>query len=102
MEMIFSLGMNKDEEDVYLAGSKEYLGEKKFDESLVWDIVKFLRKIIDDYDGWIPLAEFYCWFNRAWGTGIIPPQKLVQICSKELNKASDGDFQYIPNFEVNE
>lgn len=71
MEMIFSLGMNNEEEDVYLAGTKEYLGSKQFDENLSWEIVKFLWKIIDEYDGWVPLAEFYCWFNRAWGTGIV-------------------------------
>lgn len=65
MEMIFSLGLNKDDEeaDVYLAGTSDYLGDKQFLQSLSREVVKFLRKIIDEYDGWIPLAEFYCRFN---------------------------------------
>ena len=60
--MIFSLGLNKEEEDadVYLAGTSDYLGDKQFMESLSREVVKFLKKIIDEYDGWIPLAEFYC------------------------------------------
>jgi len=68
MEMIFSLGMN---DDVYINSTNQ--GDKKYDEALTKEVIKFLNKAIDDYDGWIPLDELYCRFNWSKGTGIIPP-----------------------------
>ena len=58
MEMIFSLGMN---DDVYINSTNQ--GDKKYDEALTKEVIKFLNKAIDDYDGWIPLDELYCRFN---------------------------------------
>ena len=68
MEMIFSLGMA---DDVYINSANQ--GDKNFEESLCKEIIKFLDKVIDEYDGWIPIDELYCRFNRSKGTGIIPP-----------------------------
>lgn len=97
MEMIFSLGMA---DDVYLSTASS--SDKNYEETISKEIIKFLDKFIDDYDGWIPLDELYCRFNRSRGTGIIPPQKLVQICAKRLQKDSDDAYLYIPNFQVSE
>ena len=100
MEMIFSLGM--DSENVYLSSTSAYLGEKKFDESLASEIVDFIDKAIEEFNGWIPLAEVYCRFNRKRGTGIIPPLKLVQICETKLDEVSMGKYIFLKNFEVSE
>lgn len=58
MEMIFSLGMS---DDVFINSAS--LGDKNFDELLCKEIIKFLEKTIDEYDGWIPIDELYCRFN---------------------------------------
>lgn len=71
MDMIFSLGMA---DDVYITSAT---GDKNFEEALTKEIIKFLDKVIDEYDGWMPLDELYCRFNWAWGTGIVPPAKIV-------------------------
>ena len=57
MDMIFSLGMA---DDVYITTAT---GDKNFEEGLTKEIIKFLDKVIDEYDGWIPLDELYCRFN---------------------------------------
>ena len=57
MDMIFSLGMA---DDVYITTAT---GDKNFEEGLTKEIIKFLDKVIDEYDGWILLDELYCRFN---------------------------------------
>lgn len=85
MEMIFSLGMNNESDgEVYLSSTEQEVGKKKFNEQLEKEFVKFLDSQSDLYDGWMPMDEAFCRFNRARGTGIIPPSTFVQVAKERL------------------
>lgn len=59
MDMIFELGMNNNEDEIYVQESLGNLSKKDFKKKLVQDLVDFLDENIKSYGGWIPCAELY-------------------------------------------
>ena len=54
MDMIFELGMNNEEDEVFVQESMANLSKKDFKKKLVQDLVQFLDENIKGYGGWIP------------------------------------------------
>ena len=97
MEMIFNLGINNDDDDVFVQESKQSMGSKEFKKRVIKDLVEFLDDHIKEYGGWIPCAELYCKFNRSLGTELVSPEEFMNACiALEKTKNSDGTF-YIFN-----
>lgn len=59
MDMIFNLGINNDDDEVFVQESKKNLGSKGFKTKVIQDLVDFLDDNIKAYGGWIPCAELY-------------------------------------------
>ena len=54
MEMVFNLGINNDDDDVFIQESKQNMGSKEFQKRVIKDLVEFLDEHIKEYGGWIP------------------------------------------------
>lgn len=59
MDMIFDLGINNEEDDVFVQETKHNLSKKDFEKKVVQELVDFLDENIKEYGGWIPCAELY-------------------------------------------
>ena len=93
MEMIFNLGINNDDDDVFVQESKQSMGSKEFQKKVIKDLVEFLDNHIKEYGGWIPWAELYCKFNRSLGTELVSPEEFMNACvGLEKTKNSDGSY----------
>ena len=95
MNMIFELGMNNDQDEVFVQESMAGLSKKDFKNKLVEDLVEFLDENIKSYGGWIPCAELYCKFNRKMGLEVISPEEFTTACSGLSKFQSSNGGYYI-------
>ena len=95
MDMIFELGMNNDQDEVFVQESMKNLSKKDFEKKIVKDLIEFLDNNIKGYGGWIPCAELYCKFNRRMGLDLISPEEFVRACTGLEKFNCDDGTSYI-------